>query len=110
MMGQAMKDYLMAEASRIEMIKSRNHLIENLDYFDSDVKDQFEELKISHADKLKNIDTPDLEESSRRFYDECIKEIKNKKEIDGVKNVQGYYPKGRVHFNLEQNDDLSWKL
>lgn len=97
--GSSMNNYLKASDSQIKMIEARNSLIENLENYDADIKDIVAELREEHVDKLE--DATDIKESSRRFFDDSIKEVTPKTKIEGVTETRSYYPKGRLLHNVE---------
>lgn len=108
--GQAVKDYIRASESQYLMIEKRRSLVKELDDFDDDIIEEFEEKQITHQDMFESVDNPDCISSSKRFYDDCMDEIKSKQTIVGVQRVKTYYPKGRLHAQIENNEEFKWKL
>nr|WP_319401758.1 hypothetical protein [uncultured Carboxylicivirga sp.] len=108
--GIAVKDYLQASESQIKMLNERPSLRDELDSFDEDVFDEMVDNKLSHQDNLKYLESPDLKQYSKRFFDDCMDKIKVKNSILGVKGVKTYYPKGRAHNQVDENNYFNWKL
>lgn len=108
--GGAMNDYLRASESQIEMIKSRNSLSKILDDYDDDLKEQIDFLKISYDDKLTYKTSPDLNQESKRFYDESISICSSKTNIQNILGVLTYYPRGRLHHSIEEDIKFKWRL
>lgn len=108
--GIAVKDYLLASESQMKMLNERPSLRDELDSFDDEIFDEMLDNKISHEDNLKYVDSPDINQLSKRFFDNCMDKIKAKKSIQGVKGVKDYYPKGRVHNQVDEKLDFKWKL
>lgn len=106
----AMRDYLRASESQLKMIQSRKVLEASLDSYDEEILEEIEALKVIHLNKLRTNKTKDRLECSRYFYDDTISKITSIKSIEGVRQIRNYYPKGRVHHNLEENEDLTWEL
>jgi len=97
--GTSMNNYLRASDSQFKMIKSRTSLSENLENYDEDIKEIVVELKESHTDRI--IQGSDMNENSRRYFDDSIEKITLKTKIEGVTETRTYYPKGRFLHNLE---------
>ncbi|WP_440880290.1 hypothetical protein [Tenacibaculum sp. C7A-26P2] len=97
--GLSMNNYLKASDSQFKIIKARNSLSENLENYDEDIKDIVLELKISHIDQLTS--KSDINEKSRRFFDDGIEQVSSKTKIEGITNTRAYYPKGRLLHNIE---------
>ncbi len=108
--GPAVKDYLRASESQYLMVKKRRSLAEELDNFDEELIEEFEDKKLTHLNILESDDTSEQITQSRKFYDNCMDEIKRKQTIFGVEGVKSYYPKGRLHNQIEHNSELKWKL
>jgi DNA polymerase I-like protein with 3'-5' exonuclease and polymerase domains len=107
--GGAIKDYLRASESQLKMIEERPALIEELEMFDDDIFEEMEDRKVSHNDKLSTSNEEEVKEQSKRFYDDCLDSVRSKISIDGVKGIRVYYPKGRVHNQVEE-EGFTWKL
>ncbi|WP_165731202.1 hypothetical protein [Polaribacter sp. 20A6] len=105
--GPAMNNYLKAYESQIKMIEARTSLSENLDNYDEDIKEDILDLKDSHLDQL--TEKCDLNEKSRRFFDDSNIQISSKTKIEGITNTRSYYPKGRLLYNIE-NKTISINL
>ncbi len=110
LIGMAFKNYIKAADSRIIMLTKRNSLSERLDDFDEEIKEQFESNIISHIDKLRTETDYNINEKSRRFVDCTEKKVSSEKEIEGVRGVKHYYPKGRLYHCIEEEESLSCKL
>lgn len=110
--GSALKDYFRAQKSRLEILNSRKSLASNLDDYDDEILEEFNDMKNSFEDKLKTNLFNDHIEDSRRFYDDFLSFISNKKDLLGVKSetIKNYYPKGRTHHNIENNQSITLKL
>lgn len=110
--GSALKDYFRAQINRLEILNSRKSLASNLDDYDDEILEEFNDMKTSFEDKLKTNLFNDHIEESRRFYDEFLNFISNKKDLLGVKSetIKNYYPKGRTHHNIENNNNVTLKL
>lgn len=108
--GKAMNDYLKAKDSQIQMIQSRRSLIDALDGYDDNIKSLVEDLKIGHHNRLTIFNSLNINDKSRRFYDESIIKISSHTKIDGVSNIRSYYPNGRLHQNVEDDSNFKWKL
>lgn len=110
--GSALKDYFRAQISRLEILNSRKSLASNLDDYDDEILEEFNDMKNSFEDKLKTNLFNDHIEDSRRFYDKFLNFISNKKDLLGVKSetIKNYYPKGRTHHNIEDNQSITLKL
>ncbi len=110
MISFAVNDYLRAQKSRIKMIKGRYNLSNELDIYDDEISEDMYSLKVKHYDKLKDGVYDSIEKGSKIFYDECISQTATKINIEGVKGVRNYYPKGRLHFNAEEDKRFNWLL
>lgn len=108
--GEAINDYLNAQKSMMDIISKRPILGKELNDFDEEILTELRENKTVHQDELRNEKILDVDYKSRRFFDDCINQIKIKKDIRGICNVKTYYPKGRVHYQVEENKDFTWKL
>lgn len=110
--GSALKDYFRAQINRLEILNSRKSLASNLDDYDDEILEEFIDMKKSFEDKLKTNLFNDHIEESRRFYDDFLNLISNKKDLLGVKSetIKNYYPKGRTHHNIEDNQNVTLKL
>lgn len=110
--GSALNDYFRAQINRIEILNSRKSLATNLDDYDDEILEEFYDLKNSFEDRLKTNLFNDHITESRRFYDEFLMNISNKKDLLGIKSetIKNYYPKGRTHHNIEENTDVTLKL
>lgn len=108
--GQAVKDYIRASESQYLMLEKRRSLAEELDNFDDELIEEFEDKKLTHLNILESDNESDQIKLSRQFYDKCMDEIKRKQIILGVEGVKTYYPKGRLHNQIENNTELKWKL
>lgn len=97
--GKSMDNYLKASDSQFKMIQARSSLSENLENYDDDIKDIVLELKDSHTDQL--TEDSDINENSKRFFDDSINQISSKTKIEGITNTRSYYPKGRLLHNIE---------
>ena len=97
--GKSMDNYLKASDSQFKIIQARTSLSENLENYDDDIKDIVLELKDSHIDQLK--EDSDINENSKRFFDDSINQISSNTKIEGVTNTRSYYPKGRLLHNIE---------
>lgn len=111
MISFATSDYLRAQSSRIKMIQDRWSLSEELDNYDEDVSDEMNLTRVQHNSKIEDIDGKDyINKKSRELYDDCINKSQSRTSIEGVKGVRDYYPKGRIHFNVEEYKGFSWSL
>jgi hypothetical protein len=110
--ANALDDYFRANLSRIELLKTRKSLAQSLDDYDEEISESFIDLKITYENKLNFSLFKDYKSESRRFYDDYLAEISNKKDLLGVKSdtIKSYYPKGRTHHNIEENPIYSWTL
>jgi len=111
MISFATSDYLRAQSSRIKMIQDRWSLSEELDNYDEDVSDEMNLTRVQHNSKIEGIDGENyINKKSRELYDDCINKSQSRTSIEGVKGVRDYYPKGRIHFNVEEYKGFSWSL
>lgn len=111
MISYAASDYLRAQKSRIKMIKARWSLSDELDYYDEEIADEINLTRTQHNSKIGDSDnSADIIKKSKSFYDDCINKSQLRVSIEGVKGVRDYYPKGRIHFNVEENKSFSWSL
>lgn len=108
--GQAVKDFIRASESQYLMLTKRQSLSQELDDFDEEIMEEVEDNKLTHLDELESIDNPDYQRLSKRFYDDSMNKIKVKQQIQGVQGVKPYYPKGRLHNQIEENLEFFWKL
>jgi hypothetical protein len=108
--GQAVRDYLRASESQYLMLEKRRSLANELDDFDDEILEEFEDKKLTHLNTLESDETTEPIKQSRKFYDNCMDEMKMKQTIIGVEGVKSYYPKGRLHNHIENNSELKWKL
>lgn len=108
----ALNDYFRANLNRIEILKTRRSLAQNLDDFDDEISESFTDLKITFENKLNFSLFNNYKEESRRFYDEHQANISNKKDLLGIKpeTIKSYYPKGRTHHIIEESAISSWNL
>ena len=92
------------------MIKKRSNLSSELDIYDDGISETMDLAHVQHKDKIIEKDTEAVLVKSKELYDDCINRVENMMSIEGVQGVRNYYPKGRVHFNVEENTDFSWSL
>ncbi|WP_299546939.1 hypothetical protein [Seonamhaeicola sp.] len=110
MVSFAVNDYLRAQKSRIKMIIGRSNLSGELDLYDEEISESMLWFKAKHIDKLENPNKEIIKEMSKKYYDECLLHVSAKTDIEGVKGVREYYPKGRLHFNAEEDHNFKWML
>lgn len=106
----AVNDYFRAAESQITMISKRPTLTNELESFDDELLEDMKEMKITRQDELSYLNLPDINQYSKRFFDACIDNAKDKTTINGVSGVRSYYPKGRVHHQVEEHEDFKWRL
>ncbi len=109
----AVNDFLRSQQSRMVMLTNRPLLSEELDNYDESIYEHMTDVHLSHFDRLRQtpgLTDDELVSKSREFFNECLEKSKNKLEIVGVKRVSDYYPKGRVHHNVEVRNEFTWKL
>lgn len=110
MIGFAISDYLRAQKSRLIMVKEHRNLSNELDNFDDEIIEDMFELKAKHIDKFDKSIFKNVKHQSRLLYEACLDKMEDRKVIEGVKGVKYYYPKGRIHFNVEESNSFNWKV
>lgn len=108
--GMAVKDYIRASDSQLKMISARPSLGSELDLFDEEILEEMYDERLTHLEKIKDKEELDLKAQSKELFDSCLKNIKSKTTISGVTGVRLYYPKGRVHHQVENEEDFCWSL
>lgn len=111
--GNAVNDYLRSELSRVYMITKRPPLSEELDNYDESIFEHMSDVHLTHSDKLRTFDSlsdDEINGRSREFFGDCLEKSKRLVVIVGVQRISDYYPKGRVHHNVETRHEFTWKL
>lgn len=110
--ANALNDYFRANLSRIEILRTRGSLGQNLDDYDDEILEHFTDLKNTFENRLGAPLFTNYKKESRKFYDEHQTNISLKKDLSGIiaETIKSYYPKGRTHYLIEESSISTWKL
>ncbi len=100
--ARAVRYYVQASESQVQMITSRQKLVDVLNEYDSEIEDIALETQERHLDKVDN--GSDITQESKEFFNSSIDRVAQKKQIEGVVAVSDYYPKGRLMHTFEQGN------
>lgn len=104
----AVSDYLRAQESQINMLRTSPMLEENFIKYDGNIKNDITVEKSSKSYNLtaKEIGTDHADKTSREVYFDCIKKPHPK--ITSVKDTEKYYRDGRIH-HITEESEFEWK-